>query len=75
MNRICALISEHIKRFGVEQEGLSLLGATATTFGKVFEERANKFWMDVWNGLTLYNNDASTFKAALSCIGDFARSL
>ena len=36
LNNICDLVTAHIKKFGIEQEGLSLLGAMATTFNKNF---------------------------------------
>ena len=44
MGKLCNLIDYHINKYGVEGEGLSMLGAMATTFQKAFETRANKYW-------------------------------
>lgn len=47
MAKLCTLIDYHVNKFGVEPEGLSMLGAMATTFDKSFETRANKYWQTV----------------------------
>lgn len=72
MGRICELIDFHIKNFGVEQEGISLLGAVSTTFNKQFEGRIPRYWQYLEVGLQ-NSNDLPTYKAALACVGDFAR--
>lgn len=50
-----------------------MLGAMATTFDKSFETRANKYWQTVVMVGLQKINEIATFKAALACIGDFAR--
>ena len=72
LDTLCQLVDNHIKRFGIQQEGLSLLGAIATTFNHVFHDRSEKYWHHIIAALEQYNN-IPTFKAALACIGDFAR--
>ncbi len=47
MAKLCTLIDYHINKFGVESEGLCMLGAMATTFERSFETRANKYWQTV----------------------------
>jgi hypothetical protein len=72
MGKLCNLIDYHIKNFGVKPEGLSMIGAMATTFDKAFESRASKYWETaVVIGLQKVN-EMATFKAALVCAGDFA---
>jgi hypothetical protein len=52
-----------------------MLGAMATTFDKAFESRASKYWETaVTIGLQKVN-EMATFKAALACVGDFARMM
>ncbi len=74
LGKICDLINFHLKKYGVESEGLSLLGATATTFNKVFESRSTNYWPHISHALN-QANEMATFKAALACIGDFARMM
>jgi hypothetical protein len=51
MDKVCGLINFHLKKYGVEQEGLSLLGATCTTFNKAFENRSEQYWSYIAHGL------------------------
>ncbi len=51
-----------------------MLGATATTFNKYFESISNTFWTYIQQAINQYE-DQETFKAALNCIGDYARML
>lgn len=74
LGKICDLVNFHFKKYGVEPEGLSLLGATATTFNKAFESRAMNYWNYILHGLNS-TNELATFKAALACIGDYARMM
>lgn len=74
LSKICDLITYHIKKFGVESEGLNLLGATATTFSKTFELRAQSYWPAVKLGLSQVN-EMNTFKSTLACVGDLARMM
>ena len=74
LGKICDLITTHFKHAGVDAEGLSLLGATATTFNKSFQSRAISFLNYAYMGLDS-TDQVPTFKAALACIGDFARMM
>ena len=51
LGRICELVNQQIKRVGIEAEGLSILGALATTFNKSFESRAQNFWPHIKSAL------------------------
>lgn len=72
LGTLCELIDKHISRFGVEHEGLSLLGSLATTFNKAFSSKAQHYWKNIMHGFES-TNELPTFKAALACVGDFAR--
>lgn len=75
MSKLCTLIDYHVNKFGVEPEGLNMLGAMATTFEKAFESRASKYWETaIIIGLQKVN-EMATFKAALASVGDFARMM
>eukprot|EP00919_Chromeraceae_sp_WS-2016_P048684 GHVR01115266.1.p1 GENE.GHVR01115266.1~~GHVR01115266.1.p1 ORF type:complete len:138 (+),score=0.65 GHVR01115266.1:378-791(+) len=72
LNDLCQLASFHIKKFGVESEGLSIISALSISFNKAFAPRMEEYWQYVVHGLDMIDQK-STFKAALSCTGDFAR--
>lgn len=51
LGKICDLVNFQMNRKGIEAEGLSILGALATTFNKSFESRAQIYWNNVRSGL------------------------
>lgn len=72
MNKTCHVIENHIKRFGVEEEGLNLISGMVVAFNQNFEKIALKYWPHVMHGLESISQP-KTFRAALQTIGDYSR--
>lgn len=72
MKHIFDLIDTHLQTFGIENEGLNMISAANSCFKSEVKHTLNKYWDTILAGLSLIDQKG-TFRAALTCISDFAR--
>lgn len=72
LQKICGVIDSQIRRFGIEEEGINLIGAMCISFNRNFEHSAERYWPHVMHALEGVNQH-KTFRAALQCVGDYSR--
>lgn len=72
--KIYELLDRHINYYGVELEGIHLIGALALCFKKEFlNDQFEKYWNVVMQGIGMVEQKL-TFKGALTCVQDIARN-
>lgn len=72
--KIYDLLDQHVNMFGVEVEGIHLIGAIALCYKKEFLfDQFEKYWNIVLQGLEMIDQK-QTFKGALTCLQDIARN-
>lgn len=72
MNKIISVIDNHIRRFGIEDEGINMISCLVVVFNKSFQRYAEKYWPHVLHGLEALNQP-KVFRASIQCVGDYSR--
>lgn len=72
--KISDILSKHIRRFGIEEDGLTLIGGMVIYFKQMIRPNVeNEYWNHIFEGLKMVNQPQA-FKAAIGSLGDIGRN-